>query len=784
VINSSRTIILTGATGYLGSRVLDRLLARGDRVVAIVRDRAKLRARDGNLTVVEGDLRADLRLPAGLKADALVHAAASVDFDAGLDELMAVNRDGTRRVAELAIRAGATRAVYVSSLQAAGPGRPGDATQEEKAPGRPTTGYGRSKLAGEQAFTAACDAAGIEPTILRPCNIVGEGGLGFTRNLLEAVKTNDPLLKKEWNNHRWQAIHVSDAVEAVLAALRYGGRGTYNLTDGTTPTVGELARHCAAVAADFGMDVVEQPDSSDAAPQSEEPVHYAHRCTRGLAEWNWYAHHTFPQTMIEIAEGLGLHHTVGPRPALRGPLRVILVNTPSEGMRLSRDMAGGLGFVHHAGDRFPPLDLLWWTARLEQVGWPVELADGSVKAFDVGDLLSHVARSSADAVVCEVNLPTFETDLVFLRTLRRAGRARVIAKTQLTHPLFLDRLLKEAGIDFVITGECDLTIERVIAGDDHRGTARLVDGEVRTIAEEKLQDLDRLLTPARHVLAKDVYAYSQLGSEGFTTIQSSRGCPYSCGYYCPYPMTQGVAWRARSAPHVVAEMEDAFKLGYRRFLFRDATFTLNRKRTVEICELIVEKGLPVTFWCETRINCLDGELLALLAKAGCKGINFGLESGSDDVLAAGAKSGVDVKKIRRILDETAKAGIVSHLLVAVGLPQETRASIQETYLLLGELPALSLGVTGITPFPGTELWYDAMRNDWVKSTDWREYGGNGTVMITDHLSQEDMRFAARMMFDYFQMTRPDSGASQEDIARHRAQMAEWVAQGLPVAGRA
>jgi hypothetical protein len=608
--------------------------------------------------------------------------------------------------------------------------------------------------------------------------VIGDGALGFTRILLDAIRSGDPLLRQEWNNHLWQPIHVSDVVEAILAAIRYGGRGTFNLTDGTTPTLGQLARHCAAVAADFGMDVAEQPDAAGAPSRSTAPVHYAHEAKRGLSEWNWYAQRTFPQTMIELAEGLGLKRTTGARPPLRGPLKVILVNTPSEGMRLSRDMAGGLGFVHHAEDRFPPLDLLWWTARLEQVGWPVELADGSVKAFEVGDLLSHMAREGTDAVVCEVNLPTFETDVVFLKTLRRAGRARVIAKTQLTHPLFLDRLLKEAGIDFVITGECDLTIERVIAGDDHRGTARLEGGEVKTVAEEKLQDLDRLPIPARHVLTMDAYAYSQLGNQGFTTIQSSRGCPYSCGYYCPYPMTQGVAWRARSAPHVVAEIEDAFKKGYRRFLFRDATFTLNRKRTVDICELLIEKGLPITFWCETRINCLDGELLALLAKAGCRGINFGLESGSDDVLAAGAKSGVNVQKIRKILDETAKAGIVSHLLVAVGLPQETRASIHETYLLLGELPALSLGVTGITPFPGTELWYDAMKNDWVKSTDWREYGGNGTVMITDHLSQEDMRFAARMMFDYFQMTRPGSGVGKEEIARHRAQMADWVAQGI------
>ena len=229
-------------------------------------------------------------------------------------------------------------------------------------------------------------------------------------------------------------------------------------------------------------------------------------------------------------------------------------------------------------------------------------------------------------------------------------------------------------------------------------------------------------------------------------------------------------------------MEDAFKLGYRRFLFRDATFTLNRKRTVEICELLIEKGLP------DHVLVRDADQLprrraARAAREGrVQGNQLRPRERERRRPRGRARSRASTSRgSARSCDETAKAGIVSHLLVAVGLPQETRASIQETYLLLGELPARSLGVTGITPFPGTELWYDAMRNDWVKSTDWREYGGNGAPMITDNLSQEDMRFAARMMFDYFKMTRPEQRRdSATEIERHRAQMADWVAQGLPV----
>ena len=65
--------------------------------------------------------------------------------------------------------------------------------------------------------------------------------------------------------------------------------------------------------------------------------------------------------------------------------------------------------------------------------------------------------------------------------------------------------------------------------------------------------------------------------------------------------------------------------------------------------------------------------------------------------------------------------------------------------------------------------------------EWTEYGGNGTVMVTDHLTQEDMRFAAEMMVEYFHMTRPGSRATPADLAAHRERMDRWVAQGLPVA---
>jgi hypothetical protein len=539
----------------------------------------------------------------------------------------------------------------------------------------------------------------------------------------------------------------------------------------------DLARHTVFLAIGYGIGIG-WPDESGAPPADPGPIHYGYRLDRAVREWGWRPQRNFPSMLIDEFDRAGFVRAKEAAP-MPGPLSVILCNTPSPALGINRDMGGGYGFVHEGADRFPQLDLLWLAARLQQVGWPVQLVDGAVTPFAPSDALHYMAEHGVDVIVCEVNLPTFEHDLHFLRQLRYNSRVRVVAKTALVHPMFHRRLLEEAGVAFVLNGECDLTIDRVLAGLDERGTVRFKGDAVVTVPEAKLENLDLLPLPARSLIHKDHYRYELLGGGDFTTIQSSRGCPYSCGYYCPYPLTQGKAWRARSAAHVVAEIEDCVARGYRRFLFRDATFTLSRKRTAEICELITAKGLNIEYWCETRFNCLDEELLALMARSGCRGINFGLESGDDEILQAGAKQGVDVKKIRSILQATDRAGILSHLLVVVGLPQETRKTIYETYRLLAELPARTIGVTTVTPMPGTDLWYDAEKHDWIRSREWARYGGNHTVMATDHLTPEDIRFAWGMLFEYFQLTRPGSGATRAQIADHESRMSDWVARGLP-----
>jgi nucleoside-diphosphate-sugar epimerase len=761
-------VIVTGPPSRLARRLIEALRNSGLDVVA-EEPGASGPARGG----LSSSDRADVE-SAAPTSEAAIHVTPA-DASSSRSRIVAASRIAARAAG----RRGLSRAIFVSHLAAAGPLEAGTQRRDEGIEEHPQSPLGLALLEAERAFAAEVSEAGVEPTILRLGDLLDAEDPGFMASMIDAVLEPDwRALAGAWHQHRYQPLALQDAVDAILGALEGASPGVFNITDGSTPTVGDLWNHVAACLRRCGVSVPAPPKDFAAAPPAAGATQALHAFGRAHEDWGFAPQRNVVQQIRAILEARGHREQAESLPHLDAPLKVLLCNTPTDGPSLSRDMNGGLGFVHDNVDRFPPLALSWMAAHLEQLGWPCEILDGSLVPHSAGDLCSFITWGGFDAVVCEVNLPTFENDLLFLRTLRRGTRARIAARTVIRHRPFIERLLREGLADLVLVGECDLTIDRILVGDDPRGTARLVGGELAMVPEDKLQDLDRLPIPARHLLDNRQYRYTVMDGEGgFTLLQSSRGCPYSCGYYCPYPAAQGKAWRARSPAHVLAEIEDCLRLGLERILFRDATFTLDRKRTVEICELIIDRALPVRWWCETRFNCLDPDLLALMARAGCQGMNFGLESGDDDVLRAGAKQGVDVRRIRTILEAAAEVGIRSHLLIAVGLPQETRASIFNTYRLIGELPAWTVGVTAVTPMPGTELWDDAEARDWVLTHDWSLYGGNNPTMRTDNLSGEDIHFAARMIYEHFEITRPGA-ARPEKIAAHEARMRSWVEHGL------
>jgi len=281
-------------------------------------------------------------------------------------------------------------------------------------------------------------------------------------------------------------------------------------------------------------------------------------------------------------------------------MKVFLINPPTESQPVVRDMAGGLGFG--AQEILPSIDLAYLAASLLKGGYKVRIIDSDVEKYQAYDVYQLVKQEKPEIIIASVSLPTIYEDCLFLKQIRKYSSSKVLAKTGITDPDILREILEKSSADIGIFGECDLSIGEILEGSEKRGTAYLDDGELIVEENNIVTNMDELPIPSRELLPNKEYHYALLGN-AVTTMQTSRGCPFPCSYYCPYPLVQGKKWRFRSPEHVVQEIEDIVKRHkIRKILFRDATFTFNIKRAEEICELILYKDLSIDWWCETRID--------------------------------------------------------------------------------------------------------------------------------------------------------------------------------------
>ncbi|WP_190130933.1 NAD-dependent epimerase/dehydratase family protein [Streptomyces mashuensis] len=231
--------LVTGATGFVGRRLLSHIAARGDEAVVVVRDRRRLPPGVPVTRVVETDLTDPRALPEAIgAADCVLHLAAVTRASHPADYL-AVNAGVTRALCAAAAALPRTpRVVYCSSLAAAGPATAGRPRAEGDRPA-PVSWYGRSKLGGERALLAAADR--VPGVIVRPAFVYGPGaGLGFLPGLI--APPADPAVLLAWAPvpRRLSVVHVDDVCAALLAAAKHGrpvrpgrpGEGVYQVTDG------------------------------------------------------------------------------------------------------------------------------------------------------------------------------------------------------------------------------------------------------------------------------------------------------------------------------------------------------------------------------------------------------------------------------------------------------------------------------------------------------------------------------------------------------------------------
>ncbi len=371
----------------------------------------------------------------------------------------------------------------------------------------------------------------------------------------------------------------------------------------------------------------------------------------------------------------------------------------------------------------PSLGLISLAAYLEKNNIAVEVIDASVEKLSRGKLSRRIKESKAQiiGVTCltEFRFESFETARLAKKV---SPESWVIIGGP--HPTFCDEdtLGFIPEIDIVVRGEGEEILlnlcrayEGKVAPGDIKGITFRKEGKiVRNPDAPLIENLDELPFPARKLLPMGKYNFRLfVPGKGWSTtthLITSRGCPFGCSF-CITSKMSGKMWRARSAGNIIAELEEIIKnTGIRTIWFYDDTFTMSKKRVMEICDLIIKKNLNIKFTCSIRVDTVDKEVLTIMKEAGCFKVFFGVESGSQRVLdeICGKKINLDqVKKVSAWLDEL---GILKNPSYIIGFPTETLGEARMTLRLMEEIGGQK-SMSFLRIYPGTKIEAEARAKD-------------------------------------------------------------------------
>jgi radical SAM superfamily enzyme YgiQ (UPF0313 family) len=296
-----------------------------------------------------------------------------------------------------------------------------------------------------------------------------------------------------------------------------------------------------------------------------------------------------------------------------------------------------------------------------------------------------------------------------------------------------DRILGDcAAIDCVGVGEGEELLPDYLSNlDDPGAVAGLVwrnGGEVvQNAARPLLRDLDRFPYPDRASLPIDYIESlpldvpAVLSLEKFCTMQTSRGCPYSC-IYCDIPTLSKGKWRCRSAEHVLGEMQVLNDLGYRSIYLTDDHFLFRRERIGAICRGIIERKLEFRWGCEGRVDSAAVDQLGLMREANCSALAFGVEAGTQKVLDR-LKKRQTLGQVEHAVREAKRQGIERvHGFFVVGSPGETAADILASFRFAARLELDTFGFNRLCAYRGTPLWREYVERGIIDDErDWQKW---------------------------------------------------------------
>jgi radical SAM superfamily enzyme YgiQ (UPF0313 family) len=360
--------------------------------------------------------------------------------------------------------------------------------------------------------------------------------------------------------------------------------------------------------------------------------------------------------------------------------------------------------------RTPLLSFCHLASALRAGGHEVALLDASAPfaPHDHASIRARIAAFAPDVV--GVHLKTLHVQPAYALVTELAEWPLVAGGP---HATIVPTETLANGFRYAIRGEGELAIvELADALDGKRALADVAGlvwtdrGMVRANPERPFNtELDRLAPPLSALDLFDPAWYGASATLPPAGLLSSRGCPAACTF-CSNDVT-GRKFRYRSASAVAAEitlLRDRFSLP--AFSFFDDSFAVGRRRVRELCDAIASIGTQVWWTCTAHPAHLDREVLADMQRAGCAGVDIGMESADPGMLLRIGK-GVTVERVLDVLRWAKELGVHTVVNLMFGWPDETDAELAATIGFLDRAADLAGGFNArgvVVPYPGTQIY--------------------------------------------------------------------------------
>jgi hopanoid biosynthesis associated radical SAM protein HpnJ len=449
------------------------------------------------------------------------------------------------------------------------------------------------------------------------------------------------------------------------------------------------------------------------------------------------------------------------------------------------------GFDGGAGSRYQArreIKSFWYPTWLAQ---PAALVEKS-KLIDAPPHKTRLAEVTAqakdfDLVVLHTSVPSFKSDVKTIEALKAANPNLKAGLIGAKVAVEADKSLQSAPIvDFVARNEFDFTIKDVaddkpwasIPGMSFRNSSGvIVHNEDRPVLEQ-MDNLPFVTPIYQRDLVIPNYFIGYL-KHPYISLYTGRGCKSRCTF-CLWPQTVGGhRYRTRSVGHVIEEIAWAQKAfpEVKEFFFDDDTFTDDLPRAEAIAKELGKLG--ITWSCNAKAN-VPRETLKVLRDNGLRLLLVGYESGNQQILH-NIKKGMRVEVAKKFTKDCHELGIAIHGTFILGLPGETKETIQETIRFAKEINPHTIQVSLAAPYPGTFLYNQAIENGWLDDANAElvdEHGVQIAPLHYPHLSHNEIFHSVEDFYKQFYFRAGKIASIVNEMVRDMDMMKRRLREGV------